>query len=236
MSDIDDDITNDVNAKNSNENTESALSHGSNQNETSPNVTSTSGSTNEIAAPLSVVIPDGNPHTIVVGPCSPSDGGQSPKSERSHPDGETKDTEHQHPVTTVATQPKLESDPESNEHTDKAENLTINVVPNDIENNNATKAGPEIKEEQEDATVKSEQPRTPSPSLRPMPLAQPPVPGPQHPGHLLLASTAIKDHLFSDLPTRSLPPTFLASHHDPIFSLQAADHRARHSFPVPFSL
>ncbi len=231
MSDVDDDITNDISAKNSNENAESALGHGSTQNDNSPNVTSTSGSTNQIAAPLSVVIPDGdNPHTIVVGPCSPSDGGQSPKSERSHQDGDTKDTEHQNPTTNVvATQPKL--DMESSEHLEKAENLTINVVPHDIENNNTAKDESEIKEEQEDASVKSEQPRTPSPSPRPLPLTQPPVPG-----HLLLASTAIKDHLFADLPTRSLPPTFLASHHDPIFSLQAADHRSRHSFPVPFSL
>ena len=200
-----------------------------------------------IVTPLNFVIPEPkteiNSHTIVVGPCSPSDGERTPL--------ETSRSEQQISVT------KENNDyPQNLSHNEKSELIRVKV--NDIDINvsrnvedekqtdNVTRENNNTIKHDEEAETKStsqddDQSRPGSnraPSLSP----QPPT-HQSHPSHMLFSpasiASGIKDHLFGDLPTRSLPPTFLASHHDPIFSLQAAaaaDHRSRHNLPLPFSL
>ena len=201
----------------------------------------------QIEAPLNVVIPepktDINTHTIVVGPCSPSDGERTP-SGTSGSEIQTSATKEdtESPQNLSQHNPQKLSNIKTSEHDisdsikHDGEKQTDNVA---RENNNTIKHDEET--ETKSTSQDDEQSRPGSnraPSLSPQPMTHQ-----SHPSHMLFSpasiASGIKDHLFGDLPTRSLPPTFLASHHDPIFSLQAAaaaDHRNRHNLPLPFSL
>ena len=201
-----------------------------------------------IEAPLNVVIPepktDINTHTIVVGPCSPSDGERTPSGTsgseipisvtKEDPDS-PQNLSQQNPQKLSNIKVSEDDINESSKH--DGEKQTDNVA---RENNNTIKHDEETETKstsQDDEQSRPGSNRAPSLSPQPMTTHQ------SHPSHMLFSpasiASGIKDHLFGDLPARSLPPTFLASHHDPIFSLQAAaaaDHRNRHNLPLPFSL
>lgn len=203
-------------------------------------------------AALNVVIPepkpDVNTHTIVVGPCSPSDGERTPSVADAH--------------SATATDSQLgQKRPASSEdisvHGTKTGDDTAashgNREPKgedaSLENNNTIRRDEES-ETKSTTTVSPDDEQSRPGSNRPASLSPPAAPThhhhhhhPPHPGHMLFSpasiASGIKDRLFGELPTRSLPPTFLASHHDPIFNLQAAaaaDHRSRHNLPLPFPL
>ena len=202
-----------------------------------------------IETPLNVVVSDPktdiNRHTIVVGPCSPSDGERTPSGiSGSEPQTSSGIKENNHSPQNLSY-----NDDKSDVHDVNVEEIDRNGPRNtddEKQNENVTRENNNtIKHDDETETKSTSQDDDQSrpgsnraPSLSPQP-----APHHSHPSHMLFSpasiASGIKDHLFGDLPTRSLPPTFLASHHDPIFSLQAAaaaDHRSRHSLPLPFSL
>ncbi len=194
---------------------------------------------------LSVVIPepksDANTHTIVVGPCSPSDGERSPSGSEMPPSGIKSASEMPENLSQRPGPEPETSKVETNSETPATGADEIPAVENvKRENNNIIKKDEEAetKSTSQDDDDQSRPSSSQAPSLSPTPLTNHVPP----PNHVLFSpasmASGMKEHLFGDLPTRSLPPTFLASHHDPIFSLQAAaaEHRSRHNFPLPFSL
>lgn len=190
---------------------------------------------------LNVTIPphkkegNDNTHTIVVGPCSPSDGEPTSNESQVFPNGSQEDCPPSlKPESTQAGPLPVNNTNQMNEHKIKTEN-------NNFVKNNSDDDDKSVNDNDDQSRNGDSPNRAQSLSPQPSSSSNPAVTAATA-GHLLFQGTALppamKEHLFGELPSRSLPPTFLASHHDPIFSLQAAadPHRQRHSFPVPFSL